>query len=537
MKNKFFKRGTGAGILLAAMVCAACGAEETDWAVMNLAASDVFLQETIWQETSVYDTAETAVLEVKAAVQEAEDATKEAVAQKEESEPEGSFTVTYQGQRANNDIELRHCECVYDAEDIQIYAKYLYWLSVPETFPYNQYVLYIRTPQEELQLYPVRDFLVDEEHGFLYTKIAGDDGFERVQRMSFTEKNGHMLDSVQELFNAEQAEKMLCSAYDGKMGNGEDGVPASFSNITVELIGVRTDGGEILETEMYKDRTELLETGVGTDRLGVLKGEIGGIETVTGKRYYADWEIDVDDGAMVAELCVLKQYDPVKDKEIFADCNRIFDQIEQGDWSHVKPIEKQYLWGMSSEKWIRMDVNGDGMPELIDGWVIEELEDYEGEEKVAVFSIFAYQDGMAEMVYLDENDGMEFLFITAGGELVYEWGISGGPTTSVFRRCTFDLKWNREYLDTLVRYRFPEVLDEDESLEKEREYYRTYYPDTYGVGGSGVYCLRERRKTEEELRHNEDGQYTVKEYLTEDEFLKMYEEWTGWDFYKAQYMY
>lgn len=507
------------------MGCTACGAEDTDWTAMNLAAPDVFLQETFWQETSLYDAVETAALEVKAAAKEAKDAAKEAAAQKEESEPEGSFTVIYQGQKADNDIELRHCECVYDAEDIQIYAKYLYWLSVPETFPYNQYVLYIRTSQEELQLYPVKDFLVDEEHGFLYTKIAGDDGFERVQCMSFTEKSGPMLDSVQELFNAEQAENLLCGAYDEKMGNGKDGVPASFFNITVELTGVCTNGTEILKTEAEMDG------------MGFLKGEIGGIETVTGKRYYADWEIDVADGAMAAELCVLKQYDPIKDKEELAECNRIFEQIEQGDWSHVKPIGKQYLWGMSSENWIRMDVNGDGMPELIDGWVTEELEDYEDSQKIAIFSIFAYQDGMAEMVYLDENDGMEFLFITAGGELVYEWGISGGPTTCVFRRCTFDLKWNREYLDTLVRYRFPEILDEDESLEKEREYYRTYYPDTYGVGGSGVYCLWERRKTEEELKHNGDGQYTVKEYLTEEEFLKMYEDWTGWDFYKAQYMY
>lgn len=488
------KRGIEAGILLAVTVWAAYQTEGSGLAV-NIAASQ----------------------EGKAVVQEAE----EAAVRKEEKEPEGSFTVIYRGEKADREIELRHCDCVYDADDIQIYAEYLYWLMVPETFPYDQYVLYIRTPQEELQLYPVKDFLVDEEHGILYTKIAGDDGFEKVQSMSFTGKDGPMLDSEKEIFDAEQAEEMLRGAYYEEVGIGLDGGQALFSNITVELTGVCAD-----------------DSGLpGTDGIGVLKGEIGGIEKATGQRYYADWENDMEGGASSAALCVQKQYDPVMDKEIFADCDRVFDKIERGDWSDVRPIEEQYLWGMDAEEWLRMDVNGDGMPELVGGWVIEDLPDYADSRKIEISVIFAYQDGMAEMVYLDVNDGMEFLFITAGGDLVYEWGVSGGPAAIVFRRCTFDLKWNREYSDTLVRYRFPEVLDEDESFAGEREYYREHYPDTYGVGGSGVYCLRERPKTVEELKHNDDGQYIVREYLTEEEFLELYEDWTGWDFYKAQYMY
>lgn len=510
-KKKRRSRRTAAGILLTAAMalCAACGAEKTGRAALNTAAPGDTV-EMMWTESAAKR--EAAVREAgerEAAIQEA--AARNAEAQ--ENEPEGSFTVTYQGQKAVNDIELRHCECVYDEADIQIYAKYLYWLSVPETFPYDQYVLYIRTPQEELQLYPVKDFLVDEEHGILYTKIAGDDGFERIRSMSFTEKSGSMPDSGREILNAEQAEELLCCAYDEKKGSGQDGSRALFTNITVELTEVCGDGA------------------------GVLKGEVGGFEKATGQRYYADWEIDMNDGIMTSELCVLKQYDPVKDKETFADCDRVFDRIEQGDWSAVKPVEEQYLWEMDAEEWLRMDVNGDGMPELVGGWVIEELPDYADSRKIEISVIFAYQDGMAEMVYVDVNDGMEFLFVTAYGELVYEWGVSGGPMTSVFRRCTFDLKWNREYLDTLVRYRFPEALEEDELFAGEREYYREHYPDTYGTGGSGTYFLRERRKTEEELKHNDDGKYIVREYLTEEAFLQIYEEWTGWDFYKAQYMY
>ncbi|MDE7268238.1 MAG: hypothetical protein K2N89_12300, partial [Lachnospiraceae bacterium] len=135
------------------------------------------------------------------------------------------------------------------------------------------------------------------------------------------------------------------------------------------------------------------------------------------------------------------------------------------------------------------------------------------------------------LVYVDVNDGMEFLYIAGNGNLVYEWAVSGGPCTNIQRLCRFDLKWKKEYLDTLVRYNFPE----DDGMAP--EYYQEYFPDTYGVGGYGIYYLRERKKTEKELEHNEDGKYTVREYLTEEQFLKTYEEMTGWDFYKSQDMY
>ena len=422
-------------------------------------------------------------------------------------EPEGSFHVVYQGCAAPNSVELRHCDCVYEAEGIAVYAYYLYWLAVPETFPCNQYVLYIRTPEEEFQIYPVKDFLVDEKQGILYTKIAGDNGFESIRSMPLSEKRSVMRELEEEVFDAGTAEEMLCEGYGMAKEKEASGSQAFFSNVTAEFTGICPDDG------------------------GTVTGDVGGIEKATGKRYYANWKMDIKSGSLTAEPYILKQYDPIKDKEELAACNRAFDRIEQGDWSDVCPIEKPYVWGKSSDEWLRMDVNGDGMPELIDSWTIEEMPDYENGRKRAVYAIYAYQDGMVEMVYLDDCDGMEFLFITAGGELVYEWGVSGGPCTSVFRKCRFDSKWNREYSDTLVRYRFTEY---EEEL---KDYYAGLYPDTFGAGGVGTYFLRERPKTEEELERNEDGEYVVREYLTEEEFLDMYEQWTGWDFYKAQYMY
>ena len=415
-------------------------------------------------------------------------------------EPSGSFKVTYQGQEAENAIELRHCDQVYDADEIQIYTKYIYWLMVPETFPGNQYVLYIKTPQEEIQLYPIADFLVDKEQKTLYTKIKGDDGFECVQRLLLTEKDGSITDTQKELFNLKQAEQMLCDAFEK--------AESSFSNITVELT----------------------ETKSGS--AGIVCGETGGIEKATGQWYYTDWEIDLSDNRQSVTPCTLKQYDPNIDREIFADSSKIFDKIEQGDWSSVKPIEElDYLWGSGGEEWLRMDVNGDGLPELITGWEMTGLGYDASVHKMNISYIFTYRENAAELVYVDVNDGMEFLYIAGNGNLVYEWAVSGGPCTNIQRLCRFDLKWKKEYLDTLVRYRFPE----DDGMAP--EYYQEYFPDTYGVGGYGIYYLRERKKTEKELEHNEDGKYTVREYLTEEQFLKTYEEMTGWDFYKSQDMY
>ncbi len=477
------KRGAMAAVLLAAVSLIGAGNRESGKMRMSSdgAAEEHFMKTLVM------------------AIDEAE-AEKREKLKAQEKEPEGSFQVAYGGYVSENPIELAHCDCVYDAEGIQIYAYYLYWLMVPESFPYNQYVLYVRTPQEEFQIYPVKDFLVDKPHGILYTKIAGNDGFECVKSLPFTKKEAPLLMLEEEVFNAEAAEKMLCDAYGGE---------ALFSNITVEL-------------------TEMDAYGAG-----ILNGEAGGIEKSTGERCYVNWKSNPKSGNLTAEAYILKQYDPIKDKEELAACSQVFDEIEQGDWSHVRPIEKQYLWGWDAEEWIRLDVNGDGMPELLGGWnfTIDDLTEYDNYVKKQISTIFTYRDGMAELVYVDDCDGMEYFFVTNDGELIYEWGVSGWPCTSVFRKSRFDPKWNVEYVDTIVRYRF------EEYEEEEKAYFQEAFPDTYGVGGSGVYYLRERPKTEEELKRNQDGKYVVREYLTEEAFLKLYEDWTGWDFYKAEYMY
>ena len=46
----------------------------------------------------------------------------ETTTQEKKKEQADSFRVIYQGEESNNDIELSHCDCVYDADDVQVYA-------------------------------------------------------------------------------------------------------------------------------------------------------------------------------------------------------------------------------------------------------------------------------------------------------------------------------------------------------------------------------------------------------------------------------
>lgn len=74
-------------------------------------------------------------------------------------------------------------------------------------------------------------------------------------------------------------------------------------------------------------------------------------------------------------------------------------------------------------------------------------------------------------------------------------------------------------------------LTEEGMEDWEVEYYKEYYPDTYGIGGGGTYFLRARPKTQEELKNNEDGKFLAREYPAKEQWMKAYHEMTGVDFY------
>ncbi len=410
----------------------------------------------------------------------------------------GSFMLTYNGQESTYELNLKTCKKEYEKDGIEIYSEYIYAELAPLSFPGNQYVLLIHTPEEWRQIYPVKEFLVDEEQSALYLEIRNGKEPGSVQKISFADHTGNLLGSQSEILNDLEIEEMLCSAHHLQ----ENQVQGAFAGLTVDLTKIS------LEQDVV-----------------VLTGEAGGTYKATGKVYYVDWKINEETRDKTAEPCILKKYDATKDADVFAECSREFDRIEEGDWSPVTYIEGlEYMWGMKEENWWRVDVNGDGMPELLAG--VEYEENSESVKQVCL--IFSYQDGKVDLVYYDLDDWTEFLFIAENGNLIYEWNVSGGPRTSYYELCRFDEKWNREFLDALVLYFF---YDGEGMQDWEMEYYKEYFPDTYGVGGGGTYFLRARPKTEEELKNNEDGKFLTREYPTKEQWLRAYHEMTGMDFY------
>ena len=411
-----------------------------------------------------------------------------------QTETEDGFVLTYQGTETKHFFSVTDCDCEYDKDGIFVCSKYIsnrYWVDAQ--FPYFQYVLYIRTPSETVQIFPVKDFVIRQDTGMLYIVQEESDIFKAVRRIALKDSTKAVAALGEEILNGLDLDAAMGTAHKlSFLGTG-------FSNLQFTFV----------KTKEPED-------------IGILRGEASGIERATGERYYMEWAWEEDTKAETVTPCVLKVYDPQRDAEELERCAREFDRIEAGDWSDVRiDEEKEYLRGISGDEWSRVDVNGDGMPELISAYKIEE-------NKKAIVSVFAYEEGGARLVYADETDAMEYYFIGANGALVYE--TVSTALSGVYAQCRFDEKWNYKRLWKLDIIRFPE--DESCYSEEETARLRERYPESYGTFGSGTYFYRTRAKTATELQNNPDETYWVTELITKEEFFAAYTEMTGYDFMK-----
>ncbi|MBD5546049.1 MAG: hypothetical protein HDQ97_01365 [Lachnospiraceae bacterium] len=148
----------------------------------------------------------------------------------------------------------------------------------------------------------------------------------------------------------------------------------------------------------------------------VLKGEAEGIYKDTGEKYYIGLEWNETTKKEEITPYILEIWDAQKDKDIFDKCNEIFDRIEQGDWSDMLPIEgMEYMWEMHGTEgdWIRVDVNQDGLPELISQcgngqWT---------ENKRPIDLIFSWNKDKIELVYTDLIDADEFYYYSGNAKI------------------------------------------------------------------------------------------------------------------------
>ena len=197
-----------------------------------------------------------------------------------------------------------------------------------------------------------------------------------------------------------------------------------------------------------------------------------------------------------------------------------FDKFEQGDGD----TENGKLW-----EGRRIDMNDDGVPELI-----EEM-DANGHGITPICRIYAYIDEAkpsVQEVFSDLNDMSEFYFIGADGKLIYDYSDHGEMAYGSYSQYQFDENWNRERVDKIEIYYF---YDHYKEYDGEHEWYSELFSETYGARGSGYYYFRTRRKTAEELENRDtdtqEDSLWVREEISKEEFIRVYKEMTGWDFF------
>lgn len=372
------------------------------------------------------------------------------------NEEEGSFVLYHQD--VIKTILFKDCEIEYQKKGTTVYSKCIsdeICSSEEENFPFFQYVLYIRTPYDRGWLFPIKDFRICEETDTLYL-IKETREFEALQKIDL-QKEDHEL-SVEELEDRFSMEQTIAEAH-------ED---LEESEIDIHA-GLHFE----FEGTYHEDRFKTFQAEAQNHKCKEVKGYASGKSSIN-KQYYIDYERDEVTGEKVARPCVLQYYDREKDMEVFDKCQQAFEEIMQGSWSPVTPMEgMDDMWGMKGAEWRQADVNGDGMPELIS----QNGSGDRTEHKKPIDLIFAWNGETVDLIYVDLIDPLEFLFLTDAGQLMYERSTSGEPKQSSFTIFLFDEKWNMTFQESVqVFYLWS---DEEADKAEQASYYLT---KNYGKG-------------------------------------------------------
>lgn len=413
------------------------------------------------------------------------------------------FTVSYG--ESSIDIPLSDCTCEYADTDFQIYSKFMYYDK--EKYQHSGTIVYMQTSTDSMQIFSPQDYCIDKENGVIYFLFGDEnDSFSSVYKYFAEEISGDITISGAKVISTYLVEEWIADAFELVLNEGSD----NFSDLSLRITSL-----------IYDEQGDV-----------ILGGEASGIYSVTGEKYYIDWKLNDTDNNENAVPHVYKVYDEEKDMEVFKACEEAFDLIEQGDWSVIAEYSDMDWPG---EYWRdrfneiacyqRMDVNGDGLPELLIGEMNSSI------QRIPIVYIYTYTGGMAktvELVYTDLNDFTEYLFLGNGENLIYDYSTHGQMHCGDYTRYQFDENWNKQPLDMIVIYGF---YDTDYYDEEENDRYKEHYPDTYGSRGGGYYFFKGSPIINEESGIGVVNDWTLKE-ITEEEFVDIYYEMTGFDFFE-----
>lgn len=411
-------------------------------------------------------------------------------------EKEPYFQASYE--LSSIEIPLSECVCEYAGEDFQIYSSFIYYDE--KNFPYSGTIVYLQTPADSLQIYSPHDYCIDQENGVIYFLFRdGNDSFGSVYKYFAEDIAGTVSISGAKVLSTYLVEDWLKDAF----GAASDEAQSSFSDIHLSITSLEYRKGDV-----------------------IIGGEASGICIAAGERYYIDWEWNDTTKEENVVPHAFRTYDEEKDPEIYAACQEAFDLFEGGDRSVLAPYENmRCCTDKNTQTGLRMDVNGDGLPELL--YVNT---DWDEERRILPIEyIYTYTGGMTktvELVYTDLNDYTEFLFSGDGINLVYDYSDHGQVNYGSYTRYQFDENWEKKPLYRIWLYCF---YDMDYYDEEEDAWYKEKFPDTYGRRGGGCYFFKGSPVLNAASESGLPYDWTEEE-ITEDEFLALYYEMTGFDF-------
>lgn len=172
-----------------------------------------------------------------------------------------SFILRYEGFDTGIEIFFKDCVCEYDKDGSCVYTYYVDDSAVEA----EGYAIYIQTPENTMEIFPVADYLADWNAGCIYM-IWGIQTFERIQGVEFV--NGM---SSYKILDAYNMEELIAEAYGLELLNYDE----DFDFIQAELTG------------LYEKDGKIVLRGRGS---ALYNASYNGL----GKIYSIEWEIDTE---------------------------------------------------------------------------------------------------------------------------------------------------------------------------------------------------------------------------------------------------